>query len=247
MNEAVFISDLHLNPQQPDIFKKFQTFVHWAETRTKAIYILGDFLHVWPGDDAIDAWSEGIIALLLRLHARGILVYFMPGNRDFLLGSQFLQQTKMIPLDEPAVITLGDQRVLLVHGDRYCTNDRSHQLFRKLTRSRHFKQYFLRLPYTVRTKLVNQVRHHSQYNKRKPLATMQIVVKDMVAEMHKHNVLIIIHGHIHQPGLTIHQQSGAAFHQYVLSDWDENPTILCYNRSNYIFSNFLRGVSLYDH
>jgi len=94
---------------------------------------------------------------------------------------------------------------------------------------------------------VNQVRHHSQYNKRKPLATMQIVVNDMVTEMHKHKTLIIIHGHIHQPGLTIHQQNGAEFHQYVLSDWDENPTILCYNRSKYRFENFLRGVNLDGH
>ena len=246
MNEAVFISDLHLNPQQPDIFNKFKAFVHWAETRTKALYILGDFLHVWPGDDEIDAWSEDIIALLVQLHERGVQVYFMPGNRDFLLGPKFLQKSKVIPLDEPAIITLGDQRVLLVHGDRYCTNDTSHQLFRKLTRGRHFKRCFLRLPYVFRSKLVNQLRHHSQYNKRKPLARMHIVVHDMITDMLQHKTFTIIHGHIHQPGLSIHQQGEDKFHQYVLSDWDENPTVLCYNRSIYHFSNFLRGVVVDD-
>jgi UDP-2,3-diacylglucosamine hydrolase len=239
MNEAVFISDLHLNPQQPEIFNKFKDFVRWATTHTKSVYILGDFLHVWPGDDGMDDWSETIIALLAQLHAQGVQVYFMPGNRDFLLGSKFLRKTKMLPLDEPAVITLGEQRVLLVHGDRYCTRDKPHQLFRKLTRNLYFKHWFLRLPYALRSKLVNHVREHSQSNRRKPLENMQIVVNDMLADMRQHKTWTIIHGHIHKPEFITHQHGDQRFHQYVLSDWDENPTILCYNMSNYVFSNFL--------
>lgn len=242
MNEAVFISDLHLHPGQPELFKKFQHFVHWAETHTHSVYILGDFLHVWPGDDAIDHWSQAIIQLLAGLHDKGVTVYFMPGNRDFLLGSVFLQQAKVIPLEEPAVIFLNEQRVLLVHGDRYCTHDRSHQWFRSMTRRPRFKRWFLRLPYALRAKIVNQVRQYSQSNHRKTKASMQIVDRDMLAEMDAYQSYVLIHGHIHQAGLAVHQYQGLDFQQYVLSDWDENPSVLCYNKSRFMFSNFLRGL-----
>ncbi len=235
MNEAVFISDLHLHPNQPEITKKFRQFTQWAGKNTRAVYILGDFLHVWPGDDALDGWSEEIIGWLTDLSTQGVHVYFLAGNRDFLLGDIFLRKAKMQSLADPTVISLGEQRVLLSHGDRYCTKDYTHQWLRWVTRNPIFKFLFLRLSYKARQALVSSVRNYSQHNTRKPQDIMQTVPDAILSEMRHFVAEILIHGHTHQPGLTTHQDGEHQRYEYTLSDWDENPSILCYNKSEYRF------------
>lgn len=244
MIEAVFISDLHLHPEDKAITQRFNQFIDWAKTHTKAVYILGDFFHVWPGDDALDDWSRGIAMRLASLKQQGIALFFMPGNRDFLLGERFAKLADMVLLNEPTVITLGDDRVLLVHGDRYCTRDRGHQWLRKLTRNRWFSFLFLRLPLAFRTRLVNTVRNHSQSNRSKPAAWMDVVVVDLLLHMMKLNTKIVVHGHTHKPGLTLHESQGSVFQQYVLSDWDDNPLLLCYDKSEGFYFDPFSGVLL---
>ena len=238
MNEAVFISDLHLHPHQPEITEKFRKFIHWASEHTQSVYILGDFLHVWAGDDSANAWSDEIAHLLAGLSARGITVFFMVGNRDFLVGPTFLAQAHMQHLVDPTVIQLKNERVLLSHGDRYCTKDRSHQYFRLLTRNACFRRIFLCLPYRIRQCLVHQVRHYSQQNIRKELDKMQTVPAAMHHDVHCYDIKRIIHGHTHQPGLRDHQYAGIDWQEYTLSDWDENPSVLCYNKSKYYYHCF---------
>ena len=232
MIEAVFISDLHLHPLDLDITERFNRFIQWAADNTQSVYILGDFFHVWSGDDSLDAWSESIAAQLSWLAAQGVKLYFMHGNRDFLLGDRFAALASMSLLSEPTVITLGGKRVLLVHGDRYCTKDKGHQWLRRITRNSIFTRLFLRLPFEFRCKLVNEVRSRSQANRNKSLPSMDIVAPVMLSHMQQLDVRVLIHGHIHQPGLTTHQFRGEDYQQYVLSDWDDNPSFVCYDKSN---------------
>jgi len=240
MIDAVFISDLHLNPHEAAITQRFYRFIEWASSSTKAVYILGDFFHVWPGDDAVDEWSESIAERLSWLASQGVKLYFMHGNRDFLLGERFAKLASMKLLSEPTVITFGDTPILLVHGDRYCTRDKGHQWLRRLTRNAIFPALFLRLPYKIRANLVNKVRKHSQTNRNKPTAYMDIVVSVMLEHMQQMQVQILVHGHIHKPGLTTHQYQGVSYKQYVLSDWDDNPLFLCYDGANgFYFKLFL--------
>ncbi len=229
--QAVFISDLHLHPQMPEISKRFDAFVKWAAHSTQTLYILGDFFHVWPGDEAMDAWSEAIADQLAWLKTQGVKTYFMSGNRDFLLGKGFLERACMTLLPEPSTIQLDNLSVLLVHGDRYCTRDVSHQCLRWLTRNRLFKSLFLRLPYALRTKLVNRVREHSQQHRQKPYEQMAVVESSVLRHVKKMKVDCLIHGHTHQPGLTEQPH----YRRYVLSDWDDLPSLLCYNRTNGLF------------
>lgn len=229
MIEAVFISDLHLHPDEDVITARFHHFIAWAATNTQSVYILGDFFHVWPGDDALDYWSGSIADQLAWLVAQGVAVYFMPGNRDFLLGTCFAKQAKIKMLTEPTFVTLGDARVLLVHGDRYCTLDKGHQWLRRLTRNRIFPWIFLRLPFAFRERLVNTVRRTSQANRNKPMSQMDIVSSTMLNHMKKLKTNIVVHGHTHKPGLTTYECNDDTYRQYILSDWDDNPLILCYN------------------
>lgn len=229
--EAVFISDLHLNPGEPSITARFNVFINWAALNTKSVYILGDFFHVWAGDDSFEPWSKAIAERLLWLSQQKVSIYFMHGNRDFLLGNVFANSAGMTILSEPAVIQLDNQNVLLMHGDRYCTNDKSHQRFRRLTRNPWFAKLFLHIPLKIRSRIVSTVRQRSQTNKSKTDTQMDIVLQPMIEHMDELNVNILIHGHIHKPGLRNHRYNDKSYSQYVLSDWDDSPKILCYYKT----------------
>jgi UDP-2,3-diacylglucosamine hydrolase len=229
MIQAVFISDLHLHPQQSDIQARFTHFIAWVAKNTQSLYILGDFFHVWAGDDAIDSWSLSVAAQLSWLRHQGVSVYYLHGNRDFLLGKTFAKQAEITLLHDPTVIVFNGERVLLTHGDQYCTNDRAHQWLRRLTRNQLFVRLFLCFPLKLRKKWVTAVRDYSENNKQKSQQNMGIVPAAMIAQMRRYKTPVVIHGHIHQPGLTPHFHDGRIFQQYVLSDWDDNPQILCYD------------------
>jgi UDP-2,3-diacylglucosamine hydrolase len=231
MIDAVFISDLHLHPDRLDISKQFELFLKWVETRTRTLYILGDFFHVWAGDDTSNAFSHAIAARLALLSQQGIKIYFIRGNRDFLLGDAFFKQAQITPLEEPALITLDKQKVMLVHGDRYCTKDKTHQWFRRLTRNRWFPTVFMTLPKQLRTRIVMGVRLKSETNTYKKPAMMQVVSAALTRHLAAYGVDTVIHGHTHQPGLTTHHFQAKKYQQYVLSDWDAPPQVLCYNKS----------------
>ncbi|CEK10622.1 UDP-2,3-diacylglucosamine diphosphatase [Legionella hackeliae] len=241
MLDAVFISDLHLHPEEKQITARFNTFIEWAAVNTRTLYILGDFFHAWAGDDGLEPWSKLVAERLHWLSQQQVKIYYMHGNRDFLLGQQFAKAAGMEILAEPAIIKLGND-IMLVHGDRYCTKDRAHQWFRRLTRNRWFTQIFLHLPLHLRNGLVNKVRQHSQNNKNKRMEDMDVAVAPMLKHMQKHNINILIHGHTHKPGLRNYQYNKSIYSQYVLSDWDDSPQLLCYDKTNgFEFVRFVRG------
>lgn len=260
MNDAVFISDLHLHPNESLIKERFERFIVWASTNTRSVYILGDFFHVWAGDDGLDSWSAGIADQLAWLAGFGVTIYFMVGNRDFLLGEQFAQRAKMKLLSEPTVIHVNKQPVLLVHGDRYCTLDKGHQWLRRITRNAIFSKLFLQLPQKLRTKIVHGVRQKSQNSRAKPMSTMDIVPEVMIAHMQECNVTTVIHGHIHKPQHRLYPNVpgsksrclsagfsdnvvAPSYQQYVLSDWDDNPLLLCYNEPlGFYFEPLSQGI-----
>jgi len=237
MNEAVFISDLHLDPSIPEISKRFDDFLAWAALETRALYILGDFFHAWAGDDASNAWSHAVADKLAALAAQGVAVYLMRGNRDFLLGRAFASRASSTLLAEPTLIELGGQRVMLTHGDRYCTQDKAHQWFRRFTRNRWFSACFLKIPRYFRTRIVAGVRAHSASNPQKQPDIMDVVPSALIAHMKQCQARIMVHGHTHRPGLTSHKVNGITYQQYVLSDWDAAPSILCYNQPTGFYFN----------
>lgn len=231
MINTVFISDLHLHPEETEIQARFNAFIEWTKTSVKKIYILGDFFHAWAGDDAIDAWSLGIAKQLYELKSYGIEVFYMHGNRDFLLGKRFAQHAGWEVLSEPAFVQLGSERIMLVHGDSYCTKDISHQRFRRLTRNKLFTSLFLSLPLGWRDRLVNTVRQRSTMNYNKPPEQMDVVAKAVINHMKTHQINLLIHGHTHRFGITNYEIDGLKLKRYVLSDWDDNPHLLCYDNT----------------
>ena len=236
MIDAVFISDLHLHPEDKDIQERFSSFIEWVQEQSvKDIYILGDFFHVWAGDDTVNAWSRGIARQLRALSRQGIHLYYMHGNRDFLLGKGFARLAEWTVLSEPTVIDLGGEKILLVHGDRYCTKDIAHQRFRLITRNKIFPKLFLSLSLKYRERLVNQVRSRSQNNVSKSMEDMDVVTESVIQHMQACGVTQLIHGHTHKPGITQYVVDSTTFTRYVLSDWDDNPKLLCYDNTKNLY------------
>ncbi|KTD52453.1 UDP-2,3-diacylglucosamine hydrolase [Legionella rubrilucens] len=230
MLEAVFISDLHLHPDVPAITHRFNDFMQWAAANARTLYILGDFFHAWPGDDSIDEWSSAIASTLAQAASQGLTIYYLHGNRDFLLGQRFATTAGMTLLRDPSLITLGGVPVLLTHGDRYCTLDKAHQRFRRLTRNRLFTALFLKLPLSYRNQLVSHIRQRSQQNRNKDEQMMDVVANDVLKHLYRCGVQQVIHGHTHKPGLSRYHYGAVDYYRYVLSDWDDTPKILCYDQ-----------------
>lgn len=228
MIDTVFISDLHLHAGDPQSKKYFDAFVDWARDSVKTIYILGDFFYAWVGDDSLDEWSLGVAAQLKSLSDSGISVFYMAGNRDFLLGSRFAKLSGWRVIKEPFCLQLGQEKFVLMHGDSLCTLDLAHQRFRRLTRNWLFPLLFLRLPLGYRRDLVDRIRQKSMAAQ-KSASEMDVSEEAVLEVMRQNHCQHLIHGHTHRCGLSTYEAGTETYFRYVLSDWDDIPQVLCYD------------------
>lgn len=231
MLEAVFISDLHLHPKATAINDRFWDFLRWASKETHAVYILGDLFHACSGDEADDPWAMKQLQGLSWLASKNVAVYFMPGNRDFLLKRSLLERMNVTYLTDETPIVLDGHRVFLVHGDKYCTKDKQHQQLRWLTRNRFFPWIFAKLPKSFRHKLVHDVRNYSENKGRMSTANLYLDEGLISNDAKINNAEVLIHGHIHRKGEHIYEN----FTRFVLSDWDDFPWLLCYDQTKGFF------------
>jgi UDP-2,3-diacylglucosamine hydrolase len=234
MDHCLFISDVHLCDSRPHITQAFHTFLEKTAVKAQALYILGDLFEYWAGDDSIktDALQPNIHALR-RLFSSGVSVYFMHGNRDFLIADGFEKATGVKILPDPSLITLYGKSVLLSHGDALCTDDVAYQNFRAEVRSVAWKSQFLSQPLAARITYIEQFRAKSE--QAKSAKSMQIM--DVNAEA-VNDLLrafscppIFIHGHTHRPKKHTHQIDGNTCERWVLGDWYEQGSYLKLDKS----------------
>lgn len=200
---TLFISDLHLNTKQPEITSTFFYFLDHIANEADALYILGDFFETYIGDDEHTPFITSIVSALTRFTKSGTPVFLMPGNHDFLMGKYFEKKSGVILIPDPTLITLYDQKILLMHGDSLCTNDKKHQRFRKITRNKLIQKIFLSLPISFRQKFANELREKSmERNKIKSLETMDVNENTVTKTIKKFQATRLIHGHTHKPMLS---------------------------------------------
>ena len=171
MSRTLFISDLHLTSEQPQVSAQLFRFLAGQARGAATLYILGDLFEVWLGDDALDApdgdrLAREVATALHALRAAGTEVLLMHGNRDFLLGAGFAQASGARLIDDPTQLSLGGQAVALMHGDTLCTGDVAYQKFRALARSKPFQDEFLSKPLAERRLLAQHYRAKSEQAKR---------------------------------------------------------------------------------
>jgi UDP-2,3-diacylglucosamine hydrolase len=211
-----FISDLHLKKQEPDTFQAWLSYL--ANVPTDALFILGDLFEVWVGDDCLqDGSFEQICVKALCDTAARIPVHVMHGNRDFLLGDAFMQTSGCTFLPDPTVITLGDTRWLLTHGDSLCIEDKDYQNFRGLVRSPAWQLDFLSKPLNERKTIAQGIRAKSEAQKRTVAYGADVDLRAALDLLKAANAKHMIHGHTHLP--FDHQMPEGAV-RLVLSDWE---------------------------
>lgn len=222
MGYSLFISDLHLCESRPEIIDAFTSFLETMAASADALYILGDLFEYWAGDDAI---ASGVhaksIQALRELTQQNVKVYLIHGNRDFLLGDVFSEATGIQILQDPSIISLYGNTILLSHGDALCTDDLAYQAFRGEVRADSWKAQFLSQPLTNRIAYIESIRKKSEYEKSiKPMDIMDVnplAVHQLLKEYHYPT--IFIHGHTHRPMQHQHHMDGHTCNRWVLGDW----------------------------
>ncbi|MDF1641073.1 UDP-2,3-diacylglucosamine diphosphatase [Thalassolituus oleivorans] len=216
-----FISDLHLEHQRPAMAAGFKAFVDGL-TDAEALYILGDFFEVWMGDDYNDPFVDGVKATLRDAVERGIAVYLMHGNRDFLLGEAFCADIGANMVAEGSVIHHGDESAVILHGDSLCTQDVEYMKIRQMFRSPQWQADFLGKSLEERIAFARHVRSESQSGQQmKSAEIMDVTPIEVDKALDEAGVTRMIHGHTHRPDVHHWQHQGEARERIVLGDWDD--------------------------
>ena len=224
---TLFISDLHLDESRPEIVDVFERFLAEEARGAKALYILGDLFESWIGDDDDSPMADRVARALRALSDSGVPIYFMRGNRDFVLGKDFARKAGMTILDDPTVIDLDGKPVLLMHGDTLCTDDVAYQKFRRIMHNRWFQRVALALPLSMRRRIAGRLRGQSQKHiARKTEAIMDVNQSAVEAAMRAHGVRLMIHGHTHRPATHRFDVDGQTAERVVLGDWYDQSQIL---------------------
>lgn len=224
---TLFISDLHLSATRPDMTACLLDFLRIEARGADALYILGDLFEFWIGDDDPSALHALIAAAFYDLSQSGVPIYFVHGNRDFLLGKAYAQRAGMELLGDPVVITLYGERALLMHGDLLCTLDTGYQRFRRITSWRWLRWLFLHLPLTRRQAIAAKMRANSQQeNSYKAQSIMDVTDEAVRAVMREHDCALLIHGHTHRPAIHRVEIDGQPARRIVLGDWFEQGSVL---------------------
>jgi UDP-2,3-diacylglucosamine hydrolase len=224
---TLFISDLHLEESRPDITDAFLRFLRDEAPQAEALYSLGDLFEAWIGDDLQTPLSQSVVTALKSLSDKAVAIFFMHGNRDFLIGSTFTQATGVTLLDDLTVIHLYNKPILLMHGDTLCTKDVAYQQFRTQVRNPLFQKDFLSKPFPERIAIAKQIRDISKTEgQNKAYEIMDVTPEAVIAVMEKHGVDLLIHGHTHRPAVHHITVDGKPAQRIVLGDWDKNPQII---------------------
>ena len=224
---TLFISDLHLSADRPDITACFLRFMSNEARGIDALYVLGDLFEMWIGDDDDSPFHQQIKKAFRQLTDSGVPCYFIHGNRDFLIGKRFSQETGVELLPEHTVVDLYGTATLILHGDTLCTLDEGYQRYRKKVHNRFIQWLFFRLPLSYRQRIGEKMRSgSSQTNQAKSQTIMDVTPSEVVHVMAELGVSQMIHGHTHRPDVHALSVNGQDARRIVLGDWYDHGSVL---------------------
>jgi len=232
---TLFIADLHLNDQQPEIYQRFKEFIHNKARNARALYILGDLFEYYLGDDALSETAKSVCHDLTDLVCNhDTKCYFMAGNRDFLLGSQFASAAHITLLNDPTVIELGGDKIILTHADELCTDDIEYQKVRQQIRSKQWQQWFLQQTIAQRIEFAKQARiksqQHTQSASNEIMDVNQQALRDLFKQFDTNSM---IHGHTHRPAFHNTTIDNKPYYRMVVGDWHYNTSYIEHKNNNF--------------
>lgn len=219
-----FISDLHLDPSRAEVIELFAREAEHRFSDAKALYILGDFFEYWVGDDQPHDGFEPAFAALRQLRANDIPVFFMAGNRDFLVGEVFAAETGVELLGDADLIELYGEKVLLMHGDTLCMDDTEYQSMRAMFRNPEWQAQLLSQPLEARLSQAQALREKSMAaTQEKDESITDVNADEVLRVMAEYGVSTLIHGHTHRPAI---HDLGEGRRRVVLGDWYHQGSVL---------------------
>ncbi len=234
LQKTIFISDLHLDESHPEITRGFQHLLGQCDNSVDALYILGDLFEVWIGDDNDSDFQHTIISALKSATDKGLKIYFMFGNRDFLIGKRFLNATGCELLSDETKINLYGQQVLLMHGDTLCTRDVAYLKARKFAHNTLVQKIFLALPLSLRKYIARRLREQSMRHTTAAASDIMDVTQSEVERvMTSHNAGCLIHGHTHQPAFHEFNLNHSPALRIVLGAWHERGNMLVWDQNGH--------------
>ena len=234
--KRVFISDLHLDENETVLRDALAHFLKTQCSDADELYILGDLFEAWIGDDDPREHSRTIVHMLSDLTCS---LFIMHGNRDFLIGHQFCRETGATLLSDPTLISIGDENVLLSHGDSFCTLDLGYQKLKPILRSKEFQREFLQKDFKEQELISKQMRGESKnQTENKDEEIMDVSPSTVILAMEQNRVRRLIHGHTHRPAIHEHRLKDSVGLRYVLGDWRPSTTFLVTEDTNYDLRNF---------
>ncbi len=237
-SNTYFISDLHLHPTHPRLFKLFSQFIDTISEDADALYILGDLFEFWIGDDILDTEAcqpyQIILDKLKKLSMSGIQLYFMQGNRDFLAKTAFVKYIGATLLPDQKIVDLYGKKALIMHGDTLCTDDKNYQRMRYLFRLKLAQILYLRQSIEKRQHIADKTRVvTTRKTNKKPSMILDVNQKQVEKVLKTGGVGILIHGHTHRPAIHQFQLNGKPAKRIVLSDWRDKITYLRVSESGF--------------
>jgi UDP-2,3-diacylglucosamine hydrolase len=219
---ALFVSDVHLQPSLPRTTQAFIDFLHRYATKARQLYLLGDLFEYWAGDDdLVTPYNRQIADAIRTVSDAGVAVFWIAGNRDFLIGEEFAKATCLTLLPDPFVAELAGRRILLAHGDAQCTDDHAYMAFRAQVRQADWQKQFLAMPLAQRKAIIDGMRSGSREAQRAKSYEIMDVNGEAIASLFAASgTAIMIHGHTHRPATHDYQKDGKKLVRHVLPDWD---------------------------
>ena len=213
-----FLSDVHLDASEVATFNAWGHYLN--TTPADALFILGDLFEVWIGDDTQDPFHLQCMEVL-RDTVKRMPVFFMCGNRDFLVAKQWLQSTGVQGLQDPCVLELAEQKVLLSHGDALCIGDTDYMAFRQQVRSSAWQEAFLAKPLSERQQIAKDLRAQSKARQQTQTDYVDVDANTARMWLRENDCKLLIHGHTHRPAT---HDLGNGLSRMVLSDWEADST-----------------------
>jgi UDP-2,3-diacylglucosamine hydrolase len=221
------------------LLEAFERFIDIRARHAHALYILGDLFEAWVGDDDESSTAKRVSERLKWLSELGVPVFYMHGNRDFLVGKSFLKQSDIHLLPDPSVVSLDGHDILMSHGDLLCTHDVPYQRYRWLVHRPFIQAIFLSLPRSLRRKLGDNLRMQSQaHGSQKSISLMDVDEETVINWFKHYQVHTMVHGHTHKPFKHVYPMAHPPATRFVLGAWDNaQAQILCYQRGEFALIN----------
>lgn len=217
-------SDMHLGPATPGTRDAFLGFLEQACAQADALFLCGDIFDAWIGDDlaltAPPPWLQEILQAISR--ASGVLpVWLGRGNRDFLIGPALANHLGANLLDDTICLETSQGRVLVSHGDEYCTADIGYQRFKRIVHTPWIQRAFLSLSLKTRRSIADWARRRSMASHgHKSAEIMDVTPAAVEQTFRRTGAVAMVHGHTHRPAVHRLQVDGTERLRVVLPDWD---------------------------